>query len=132
LQAGWGMTKKKGTTLASEIGARLRAIREHNGWTQKQLAERLGVTPSQLSNWELGKIEPSTESQVSICEELDLLMDELVRGKRMPHIYVELRDAVRSLEREGIEYCRIATEILLMILAKARQDGRREKQKEAR
>jgi transcriptional regulator with XRE-family HTH domain len=126
------MTKKKGTTLASEIGARLRAIREHNGWTQKQFAERLGVTPSQLSNWELGKIEPSTESQVSICEELDLLMDELVRGKRMPNIYVELRDAVRSLEREGIEYCRIATEMLLLILAKARQDGRREKQKEVR
>ena len=35
-----------------EIGNRIRKYREENNMTQKQLAERIGVSNSRVSNWE--------------------------------------------------------------------------------
>jgi transcriptional regulator with XRE-family HTH domain len=38
-----------------EIGQRIQVAREEKGWTQEELAVRLGCTQSALSNYELGK-----------------------------------------------------------------------------
>ena len=40
------------------VGARLVRHREVKGWTQNQLASALGVDPTTLSRWELGKKTP--------------------------------------------------------------------------
>lgn len=37
-----------------EIGNRIRKYREECNMTQKQLAERIGVSNSRVSNWEQG------------------------------------------------------------------------------
>jgi transcriptional regulator with XRE-family HTH domain len=36
----------------------IRELREARGWTQLELATRLGVTPSTVYNWERGRHEP--------------------------------------------------------------------------
>lgn len=36
----------------------LRGIRERRGWTQRQLARELSVSPRTISRWERGKTEP--------------------------------------------------------------------------
>jgi DNA-binding XRE family transcriptional regulator len=36
----------------------IRKLRQERGWTQLELANRLGVTPVTVYNWERGKYEP--------------------------------------------------------------------------
>ena len=43
----------------TEDGMRsIRQLREERGWTQLELAYRLGVTPVTIYNWERGRTEP--------------------------------------------------------------------------
>lgn len=37
-----------------EIGARIRKYREMRGFSQKELAQKIGVSNSRVSNWEQG------------------------------------------------------------------------------
>lgn len=37
-------------------GKELRAIRDKHGWTQVQLAEKLGVTPNTVARWERDEV----------------------------------------------------------------------------
>lgn len=121
------MGRKKEQSLAAEVGARLRRIRERNGWSQKTAADRFGVTPSQLSRWENGKILPDTESQIDICDVLVMMLDELIRGigavRGELNVAVELRELVRSIEQLDVHYWKQAVEMLRAILAQARQDA---------
>jgi transcriptional regulator with XRE-family HTH domain len=121
------MSRKKEQSLAAEIGARLRRIRIRNGWSQKEFAERLGVTPSQLSRWENGKILPDTESVIDICDAVLVQSDEILRGlgevRGMLDVDVDLRDLIRIIERLDIQYRNHARETLRAIVAQARQDG---------
>jgi transcriptional regulator with XRE-family HTH domain len=36
----------------------LRQARDGRGWSQKQVADAIGVTPSDVSRWERGAVEP--------------------------------------------------------------------------
>lgn len=121
------MTRKKAQTLAAEVGSRLRHIRKHNGWTQKELADRLGVTVAQVSRWESGKILQNTDTQLDICDAWGVTMDLLIRGigagRGGLDIHVELRELCRIIEQLDIQYRNEACEVLRSIIAKARQDG---------
>ena len=54
------------------IGANIRAYRQESGLTLDELAERVGLTKSTLSRYELGKLEPNFETVVDIADALDV------------------------------------------------------------
>ena len=122
MQAGEQMGRIKDTTLALRVGERLRAIREHNGWKQKDFAERLGITPAQLSRYESGKMTPNAETLVEMGEELHIIVDELLRGRPRPHIDPRLHDQVESIERLDKIYRDMACDFLRLVLARAAED----------
>ena len=41
------------------IGKRIKELRQNNGITQKQLADKIGVVQSAVSQWETGTNEPT-------------------------------------------------------------------------
>ncbi len=66
--------KKPRETGGSPIArARLKAE-----MTQAQLAERLGVTPAQISNWETGFRRPKLEALKKIADATGTQLDELI------------------------------------------------------
>lgn len=56
----------------------LTAWREHRGLTQQQLAKRVGISASYLSQIETGKRAGSTEVLVTIAKALNVMLDDLV------------------------------------------------------
>jgi transcriptional regulator with XRE-family HTH domain len=59
------------------LGARLRAERERSSLTLRELARRLEVSPSLVSQIETGKSQPSVRTLYAIVTELGISLDEL-------------------------------------------------------
>ena len=55
----------------------IRELREARGWTQLELANRLGVTPATVYNWERGKYEPSASKLRQIAQAFGASMDDI-------------------------------------------------------
>jgi transcriptional regulator with XRE-family HTH domain len=62
------------------IGERLREERVKAGLSQRELARRLGVSPSLISQMETGQSNPSVGTLYAMVNELDLSLDRLIRG----------------------------------------------------
>lgn len=66
------------------IGDRLRAERTKAGMSQRELARRLGLSPSLISQVESGLSKPSVGTLYAIVTELGLSLDRMIRGDDFP------------------------------------------------
>ena len=55
------------------LGESIVDLRRIHGWSQKQLARRLGVDPSTLARWEKDRSQPSTTSKARLDEMLNCI-----------------------------------------------------------
>jgi len=67
-----------------DVGPRLRAHREQRQLSLRELARRLGVSPSAISQIETGKSRPSVSTLYAIVSELGISLDELFGGAGAP------------------------------------------------
>lgn len=65
-----------------EIGKRLRNLRESKRMTQKEIAEKLNVTPQTISKWERDKSQPDLQTLLELSAFFDVSIDELLGNKR--------------------------------------------------
>ena len=63
---------------------RIKALRLEHGLRQVDLAEKIGVLQSTISQWENGKIEPDIESLIKIASVFETSIDNVV-GEETPH-----------------------------------------------
>jgi transcriptional regulator with XRE-family HTH domain/quercetin dioxygenase-like cupin family protein len=61
----------------NELGSRLRAARAKRGLALRELARRLGISASALSQIETGKSRPSVQTLYAIVSELEISLDSL-------------------------------------------------------
>ena len=66
------------------MGERLREARRARNLSLRTLAERLGVSPSLISQIETGRANPSVSTLYAIAAELDVSLDELLFNDRRP------------------------------------------------
>lgn len=64
-----------------EVGRRLRAHRQRVNISLRELARRLGISPSAISQIETGKSLPSVSTLYAIVSELGMSLDELFSGE---------------------------------------------------
>ena len=74
----WARTPE---AVHDEVGQELRAHREESGLSLRELARRLSISPSALSQIETGKSRPSVSTLYSIVSELGISLDELFGGR---------------------------------------------------
>jgi transcriptional regulator with XRE-family HTH domain len=65
-----------------DLGRRIVRLREGKGWSQAELADRMGVPGSRLSKWERGLNAPAFEDLPLLADMLDVSLDEVIRGHK--------------------------------------------------
>lgn len=63
----------------SNIGEAIRRIQKQNERNQRDFADKIGVSPSTLSQWIRGVNDPPLWGLLAICEVYDVKLTELVR-----------------------------------------------------
>jgi transcriptional regulator with XRE-family HTH domain len=71
-----------GTLDASKIGGRLRAERERRGISLRELARRVGVSPSLVSQIELDRVNPSVSTLYALVTEVGMTMSDVFGDSR--------------------------------------------------
>ncbi len=66
------------------FGQRLRELRLKKGLTQKELANKLGVSPSAIGMYEQGRREPENALLSELCRILDTTTDYLIGFTKTP------------------------------------------------
>jgi len=67
-------------TINKAIGARLRQLRREQGLTTQQLANRVGVTQSQISQVETGRSAASVVTLYKIAQAFEMSLAEMLEG----------------------------------------------------
>jgi DNA-binding XRE family transcriptional regulator len=73
-------TQPKAEKGSENIGARLRQAREKSGITVRELARRIGVSASMVSQVERSRVMPSVGTLFAIANLLGLVIDDLFKG----------------------------------------------------
>jgi transcriptional regulator with XRE-family HTH domain len=82
------------------IGQRLARVRKERGFTQMELAERIGIIQSLVSSYENGVLKLSAEMAVRFARALEVSTDELLEPKKSKRSSVKpSRKVLRRLER---------------------------------
>ena len=56
-------------------------LRKKNGWSQEELAEKMGLTRQTISQWETGASVPDVEELQRLCAALSASAEELICGE---------------------------------------------------
>src|SRR3990172_12567476 len=96
-------------TAIDQIGPRLRDERIRAGISQRELARRLGLSPSLISQLESGQSKPSVGTLYAIVTELGVSLDRVIRGDDGPAARAPVSDSparsplVHPADRHTIE-----------------------------
>lgn len=64
-----------------KFGDKLIELRRKKGYSQEELAEKLGVSRQSVSKWESNNTYPETDKIIQICNLFDCSMDDLINDK---------------------------------------------------
>lgn len=67
--------------ILQQVGPRLRAARQHRGWTLEDLASKAGISVSTLSRLESGKRQASLELLLPLTSQLGIRIDDLLASE---------------------------------------------------
>lgn len=87
---------KRMPAISSSVGRRLREARERLGWTQAELAQRLGRTPTAISYWEGGQRSPGLDDLIDLAEALQVSPADLLQ--RSPRVVARSQAALLNIQ----------------------------------
>ncbi len=66
-----------------KIGKFIAEMRKEQSLTQRQLADRIGISDKTVSKWETGKGLPEVSLMMPLCDTLHINVNELLSGERL-------------------------------------------------
>lgn len=68
--------------MVYEFGPRLLKLRKARGWSQKDLAERIGVSDSALGNYENDTVGPTLAVAAAMADTFSVSLDYIAEGEK--------------------------------------------------
>jgi transcriptional regulator with XRE-family HTH domain len=89
---------------SSDLGPRLRAIRLRQGVGLRELARRLDLSPSSISQIETGKMRPSVRTLYALASEFGVTVDEVLfnEAPRVDRAGPSVPDSTRAAPEPGL------------------------------
>ena len=89
-----------------ETAKRLFEYRKANGFSQEELAEKIGVSRQAISKWERSESSPDTDNLIALANLYGITIDELLNGTEQPKKTVdnEEQPAEESESENGNDY----------------------------
>ncbi|QYA42103.1 helix-turn-helix domain-containing protein [Macrococcoides bohemicum] len=84
----------------NKISEQIISLRNRRGWTQQQLADKVGVSKQSVSNWETGEKLPRMGKLEELAKIFNVTVSYIVDGKS--DLEKENIDIVKNLESKGI------------------------------
>lgn len=90
----------EGGSISMNTGNRISDLREQKGWTQEELAEKLGITRAALSHYEKNRRKPDFETLTTLADLFEVSIDFLVGRIAVPDLTLtpRVREFADSLE----------------------------------
>lgn len=87
------------------VGNFIKTLRKEKALTQRELADKLGISEKTVSKWETGNGLPEVDNFLPLCNELGVTVNELLSGKRLdPGQYVsQAENTILGLMKEKAE-----------------------------
>ena len=85
----------------SIFAKRLKQLRKDNGWSQDDLAQRLGITRSAVGNWEQGLREPPYEMLEAIADTFNCEMQYLIGEKPASDLSINERYIIENMRADA-------------------------------
>ena len=95
-----------------KIGKFIQEKRKEKGYTQKELAQKLGVTDKAVSKWERGLGCPDVSILEILANELDISILELLKGRTIENEIIKVTEANDYL-KETINYTKNKTKEII-------------------
>ena len=85
-----------------KIGQFIKSIRKEKNLTQREVAEKLGISEKTVSKWETGNGLPEVSLMLPLCELLEISVNELLSGDRLDEkqYYEKAEQNIMSLMEE--------------------------------
>lgn len=109
------------SVLRKAFGARVKEMRKHRHWTQKELANRIGIRFQLLNKYEGGQHIPPAETLIKLADALDTTVDYLLTGdpvKEEPLASANLFRRFKTLETLSDEDRSTVISVIDAIIAK--------------
>lgn len=98
--------KRREPRMNVEIAQRLAAMRREKGYSQEELANRLGLSRQAVSKWERAESSPDTGNLIALADLYGVTLDELVR------VDVDIADDVRFEEADKETTVEVTAEMI--------------------
>ena len=99
----------------NKIGNFIAEKRKEKGLTQKELAEKIGVTDKAVSKWERGLGCPDVSILEVLASTLDVSILEILKGRPIENEIIKVTEA-NDYVKESLNYSKVQTKEKLKIL----------------
>jgi transcriptional regulator with XRE-family HTH domain len=85
----------------SSFGEKLRKLRKEKGWSQDELAEKIGIHGRHVGKYEAGKVLPNAETLIAAAAALEVSLDYLLldsNGAENPAAMIRDRELLKDFE----------------------------------
>tara|TARA_B100000749_G_scaffold280899_1_gene281129 strand:+ start:225683 stop:226240 length:558 start_codon:yes stop_codon:yes gene_type:complete len=97
--------------LSENLATNIRTLRRSSGWTQQQLADRSGLSRTNISYLESGEANPSIHLLMQVVHALGVSVEEIMQNPRPPIQILKAKDLIPDI-RNGVSVYNLVGEKL--------------------
>ena len=92
------MQDKQESVLSKDFAKKLKQLRINRGWSQGQLAQKIGIEANRISRYERGVLWPTLELLVKIAQVYEVSIDFLIRDEEVSSNQIGNKELLKRME----------------------------------